>query len=67
MSGAENVPLHLDEVPCRPPVKRTPPVVPVVEYEGDMFTVTTPLMVECVPFTICDVDGAAGIVPYIAR
>lgn len=58
MSGAENVPLHLDEVPCRPPVKRTPPVVPVVEYEGDMFTVTTPLMVECVPFAICEEDGA---------
>ena len=41
----------------KPPVKRTPPIVPAVEYEGDMFTVTTPLMVECVPFTICDEDG----------
>lgn len=57
MSGAENVPLHLDEVPCRPPVKRTPPVVPIVDYDGEVFTVSTPLAVECVPLTISDEDG----------
>lgn len=50
-----------------PPVKRTPPVVPTVDYEGEVFTVNTPFVVECVPFTICDEDGAARIVPYIAR
>ncbi len=40
-----------------PPVNRTPPVIPAVEYEGDMFTVTTPLIVECVPFAIYSEDG----------
>lgn len=63
------------EIPLTPTQKedfqdspyRTPPIVPAVEYEGDMFTVTTPFVVKCVPFAICDEDGAAGIAPYIAR
>lgn len=57
--GAENVPLSMElDIPCRPPVKRTPPVIPILEYNGEVFTVTTPLMVECVPFAICEEDGA---------
>lgn len=39
------------------PVKRTPPIIPTLEYDGNVFTVTTPLTTECVPLSIYSEDG----------
>lgn len=57
--ASQDIPLSSNDDPAYyDPQRRTPPVVPAVDYEGEVFTVSTPLVVECVPFTICDEDGA---------
>ncbi len=56
--ASQDIPLSSNDDPqYYDPVRRTPPVIPILAYEGTTFTVTTPLTTECVPLSIYSEDG----------